>query len=187
EAKLAWWVEELQGWSQGRRRHPLGITLHPSDAPWSRLATVLPALAAARDRAVDLAEARDALLAFAAVVAEIDAVLAAEPAAPADAAAIALQLLAQRAVHGDDGAVPLSVRARLGPAASAAEAARAWAGELLQAWPRGQGTRAGRIHAAVLHERLRRLASHRAGPPSRWRSLVLAWRAARGRHSVPRS
>lgn len=185
EAKLAWWAEELQGWAQGRRRHPLGITLQSLDAPWSRLAAALPVLAAARERAVDLAEAREALLAFAAAVAGIDAVLAGEPAAPVDAAGIALQLLAQRAVHGDDGAVPLSVRARLGPDASPADAARAWAGELMQAWPPGQGTRAGRIHAALLRERLRRLAIDSAGPPSRWRSLVLAWRAARGRHSVP--
>src|SRR5690606_19970506 len=103
----------------------------------------------------------------------------------ADAAAIALHLIAQRAVHRDAGAVPLSVRARLGPDASASEAASGWAGELLRAWPPGQGTRAGRIHAAFLRERLRRLASDRPGPPSRWRSLVLAWRAARGRHSVP--
>jgi hypothetical protein len=185
EAKLAWWAEELQGWSQGRRRHPLGITLHPLNAPWPRLAAALPALAAARERAVDLAEARETLMAFAATVADIDAVLAGEPATPADAAGIALQLLAQRAVHGDDSAVPLSVRARLGPDASAAGVARAWADELLQAWPPGQGTRAGRIHAAVLRERLRRLARDKAGPPSRWRSLALAWSAARGRHSVP--
>jgi len=98
---------------------------------------------------------------------------------------MALHLLAQRAVHGDDNAVPLSVRARLGPDASAAAVASAWAQELLHAWPPGQGPRAGRIHAAVLRERLRRLARDSAGPPSRWRSLVLAWRAARGRHSVP--
>src|SRR5690606_34599069 len=75
EAKLAWWAEELQGWSQGRRRHPLGIALQSLGAPWERLAAALPVLAAARDRAVDLAEARDALPAFAAVVAEIDTVL----------------------------------------------------------------------------------------------------------------
>lgn len=185
EAKLGWWVEELHGWSQGRRRHPLGIALHALPAPWASLAAALPALAAARERAVDLAQARDAVLAFAAAVADIDAALAGEPAAPADAAGTATQLLAQRAVHGGDGAVPLSVRARLGPDASAAGLARAWADELLQAWPPGQGTRAGRIHAAVLRERLRRLARDKAGPPSRWRSLVLAWSAARGRHSVP--
>jgi hypothetical protein len=185
EAKLAWWAEELQGWAQGRRRHPLGIMLHPLPAPWARLAAALPALAAARERPVDLAEARETLLAFAAAVADIDIVLAGETGTPADAGAIALHLLAQRAVHGDDNAVPLSVRARLGPDAGAATATRAWADELLQAWSPGQGTRAARIHAAVLRERLRRLAGAGTRPPSRWRSLVLAWRAARERHSVP--
>src|SRR5512141_2186426 len=38
EAKLAWWAEELDGWSRGRRRHPLGLTLQRHAAPWSQLA-----------------------------------------------------------------------------------------------------------------------------------------------------
>lgn len=33
EAKLGWWMEELQGWRQGRRRHPLGLALQRQDAP----------------------------------------------------------------------------------------------------------------------------------------------------------
>ena len=187
EAKLGWWAEELQGWSQGRRRHPLGATLAALPAPWVQLAAALPALAAARERAVDLDEARATLIPFAAAVAEADAALAGEPAAPAQAADIGLHLLAQRAVGGDDNAVPLAVRARLGAGADAAQEMSAWAGELLQAWPPARGTRAARIHAALLRERLRRMTIGAASlaRPSRWRSLVIAWRAARGRHSVP--
>ena len=186
EAKLAWWAEELQGWAQGRRRHPLGSTLQALPAPWARLAASLPVLAAARERAVDLGEARGQLAPFAAVLADIDLAIAPVAQAPADAAALAMHLLAQRAIIADDNAVPLSVRARLGADASDDRAAQAWASELLQAWPPGQGTRAGRIHAALLHERLRRTAAGRGTAlPSRWRSLVVAWRAARGRHSVP--
>ena len=189
EAKLGWWAEELQGWSQGRRRHPLGATLQALPAPWVRLAAALPVLAAARERTVDLEQARGALGPFAAIVAEVDAAVAgsAQSAASADAVnAIATYLLAQRTVQADEHAVPLSVRARLGIDADSRQAASAWAAELLQAWPGAQGTRAGRVHAGLLRERLRSLAAGRESlQPSRWRTLLAAWRAARGRHSVP--
>lgn len=189
EAKLGWWAEELHGWSQDRRRHPLGATLAALPAPWTHLAAALPALASARDRAVDLDEARATLAPFAAAVAEVDNALGhdAPVPVPVRAADGALHLLAQRAVGDDDNAVPLSVRARLGAEAGPAEATSAWAAELLQAWTQADGPRAVRIHAALLQARLRQLAAGTAPPqpPSRWRSLVVAWRAARGRHTVP--
>ncbi|HEU0307199.1 MAG TPA: phytoene/squalene synthase family protein, partial [Lysobacter sp.] len=34
EAKLGWWAEELQGWSRGIRRHPLGQVLQKFPVPW---------------------------------------------------------------------------------------------------------------------------------------------------------
>ena len=46
EAKLGWWAEELDGWSRGLRRHPLGLTLQKLPAPWGNLAACLPALRA---------------------------------------------------------------------------------------------------------------------------------------------
>ena len=48
-AKLAWWQEELSGWSRGARRHPLGAALQPCVAPWRELGLALPALRALRD------------------------------------------------------------------------------------------------------------------------------------------
>ena len=47
-AKLAWWQEELSGWSKGARRHPLGTALQPCAAPWRELGLSLPALRALR-------------------------------------------------------------------------------------------------------------------------------------------
>lgn len=48
-AKLAWWQEELIGWSKGARRHPLGAVLQPLAAPWQALGRTLPDLRALRD------------------------------------------------------------------------------------------------------------------------------------------
>ncbi|MEF2147052.1 hypothetical protein [Aquilutibacter rugosus] len=40
-AKLAWWAEELRGWSRGMRRHPLGAQLHSASAHWDAVADAL--------------------------------------------------------------------------------------------------------------------------------------------------
>lgn len=42
-AKLAWWAEELRGWSRGLRRHPLGVSLQSASSHWADLAAVLQA------------------------------------------------------------------------------------------------------------------------------------------------
>ncbi|HXH00894.1 MAG TPA: hypothetical protein VNI56_01710 [Xanthomonadaceae bacterium] len=42
QAKRAWWQAELQGWSAGRYRHPLGAALQGTPAPWQAVADVLP-------------------------------------------------------------------------------------------------------------------------------------------------
>ena len=68
EAKLAWWMEELHGWSLGRRRHPLGAILQRQPAPWSDLAMASASLLAARDAASRPASARDAVTPFAAAM-----------------------------------------------------------------------------------------------------------------------
>jgi hypothetical protein len=181
EAKLGWWVEELQGWAQGRRRHPLGLVLQRLPVPWTLLAACLPALLASRERAADIDEAIAVLEPFAEGVAGIAATLYASD-TPAPAAGAVIGLLAEHLLL-DETAVPLQVRARLGAAASAQDATRAWARELLQRWPPPHhGARAGRIHAALLRERLRGCADGKpmAQPLSHWRALATAWRAARG-------
>src|SRR5690606_16032242 len=48
-AKLAWWQEELRGWSRGARRHPLGEALQRLDADWDALGQALARLPATRE------------------------------------------------------------------------------------------------------------------------------------------
>ena len=168
EAKLGWWIEELQGWAQGRRRHPLGMGLQSLPAPWAPLAASLPAFAAARASA-GIASLRTTLAPAAAAIAAVDAVLsrvqapAAQPAPAADA--ILFGLLAQRALLESDDHL---------------------ARELLVQWLPPRGTRGERMLAALLHERLRRCVAgaQATQPPSRWRVLAIAWRAARQQQGV---
>ena len=174
-AKLAWWSDELAGWAQGRRRHPLGLALQRLPAPWAALAASLPLLGAARElpqaSASGLASMRAALAPF------VDAGDAVSRALPGDGA----------------GAMPVAPRAGSGGGAFGAgiAALRVLAGEgasdaanaLLEAWPaHPAGTRADRIFAALARARLRALtadggAGARAMPP--WRALWVAWRAGR--------
>ena len=180
EAKLAWWVEELQGWSQGRRRHPLGITLQRLPVPWKLLAACLPALLASRESPADFDDAIGALEPFAEGIAGIAVTLFGGK-TPAPAGSVVIGLLAEQLLQQGDTAVPLLTRARLGDAIPEHAAARVWAGELLQRWPPPHdGSVPGRIHAALLRERLRRFAAGKSLAPSRWRVLWTAWRAARG-------
>ena len=71
EAKLGWWAEELDGWSRGARRHPLGLALQPLPAPWTNLAECLPALRASRERPRDLDDALFSLEPYAEAVAGV--------------------------------------------------------------------------------------------------------------------
>jgi phosphoglycolate phosphatase len=180
EAKLAWWAEELHGWSQGRRRHPLGITLQRLPVPWSLLAACLPALLASRESPADFDDAMGALEPFAEGIAGIAVTLFGGK-TPAPAKSVVIGLLAEQLLQQGDAAVPLLTRARLGDAIPEHVAARAWAGELLQRWaPPHDGSVPGRIHAALLRERLHRFAAGKSLVSSRWRVLWTAWRAARG-------
>ena len=180
EAKLAWWAEELQGWAEGRRRHPLGQELQRVPAPWNLLANCLPALLASRERAVDADQAITAVEPFAEAVAGIAATLFASR-TPAPSRNAAIGLLAEQLLVQGDAAAPLLVRARLGETVPPEGFARAWATELLARWPAPyDGARPGRIHAALLQGRLKRYAEEgRMHPLSRWRTLWIAWGAAR--------
>jgi hypothetical protein len=179
EAKLAWWAEELHGWSQGRRRHPLGLALQRLPAPWQVLAACLPALRASRERHGDAHEAIATLEPFSEAVAGIAATLFASG-TPAPAASVVVGLLAEQVLQRGEAAAPLHVRARHGEAA-ADFLARDWAGELLQLWPSPhEGSRPGRVQAALVRARLQRFASGGGAAPSAyWRALFTAWRAAR--------
>lgn len=159
EAKLAWWMQELQGWSTGARRHPLGRALPLGIPAWASLAATLPALGSARDGAM-AAPLAAGLHPVARALAEVDAALLEGLHPPADAAAQwSAWLVARRASGpGED-----------------ATAMRALA---LAAWPQVQGdARAPAVWRSILRERLRAGDALRPLPP--WRALHGAWRAAR--------
>ncbi|KRA73124.1 hypothetical protein ASD78_16210 [Lysobacter sp. Root667] len=176
ELKLGWWLEELQGWSQGRRRHPLGQALQRRPAPWAALAAALPGLAETRERPLDRAEAGAQLNGFAAAIAAIDAALFGAEPGSGDAAVVAAYLLHARLALEGERAAPLGVLARSGEAGAAA----AWAEELRAHWPaEAAATVPRRLWAGLALARLR--ADDAARPLSPWRALWSAWRAARRR------
>lgn len=153
-AKLAWWREELRGWSRGRRRHPLGIALQRQAAPWPVLEAALGELQASRDPPPGAKPALKSLQSFAAAASKVEEVLFAS-ADGADAIAACL----------------LSCHPQW-----MAEAGRN--ADLLALWPRGRGSRPRRIATALARGRVRK----GAWPPAAlapWSALWLAWHAAR--------
>lgn len=164
-AKLAWWQQELDGWSKGARRHPLGIALKARPAPWRDLALGLPSLQASRPRPGEAAPA-DALAGFAAAVAACEVALFGTDGPGArhggDAGqAVARALLSERALQhpADADQAPDARHGRAGDGVVAV------------------ATRPRRIHDALVRARLR----NGGRPPSAGRVLLAAWRAARGR------
>lgn len=173
EVKLLWWQEELHGWSQGRRRHPLGQVLQRQSAPWGALAEALAQLPASRERAQDASGAFAVLRPVAAAAAAVEAGLFGGPPSHASTDAIAANWLATRALRTDGAAVPLQALARAGQG----DATAAWRRELSADWPVTRGTpRARRLWNALV---LARLGHAGAGPLPAWRVVWTAWRAAR--------
>ena len=173
EAKLAWWQEELAGWRcntfpSGWRRAPL-----PQPAPWVGLAATLPSLAASRDRPGTTEDAFASVRPFARAAAAVDAALAGSPAGDAHGELVAATLLQWRLAQGEAG-IPLAILARAGES----DAGPLWAAELRRNWPghRAPG-RPRRLWAALARARLE---ADPAKPPAGWRTLLTAWRAARG-------
>lgn len=175
DAKLAWWGEELRGWSAQRSRHPLGRRLEPVRAPWASLADALPAMAAARETPAGRDEAVAALAAYGVAVAAVEAdVLGRTP----DPEAVVAQVLAARLADVGTAAVPAAFRQ-----ADDAASVRDWAMDVLQRWPASrQGARERRVLAAYARGRLERLSRTGAPAPLPSRPVLLftGWRAARG-------
>ena len=181
EAKLAWWAEELKGWKQGARRHPLGIVLQREPAPWHLLGASLPALHALRERAGTTDEMTRLIAPYADSVASI-ASIRCRIGDPAPTDNVVLGVLAERVLDGGDAAVPLEFVARTGADAAPLAASRLWADALLERWPEPHdGSAAGRVYASLLRERLRRFASGGVpdAPLNAFRALMTSWRAAR--------
>lgn len=178
EAKLLWWQEELHGWSQGRRRHPLGQLLQRQPADWSGLAMTLNALTEARARPRDPEHAAAQIDPVAQAVAIIEQQLfraEAEPALLSDLEfdTIIAQWLHARLVQQNEAAVPLTLLARSGSAPALPD----WRAELARRWPRQSAlNRPRRLWTAMA---LARLQSPEEQPLPLWRALLLAWRAAR--------
>ncbi|WP_024890649.1 hypothetical protein [Luteimonas huabeiensis] len=161
-AKLAWWQDELQGWSRGARRHPLAQRLRAQAVDWVAMGRALNVLPATRE--LDGARALAALQPLAEALAAADAALAGDagPAIASDADLLGAALLAERALR---------------------QGGRDEARRVLDAWPqaRGAGRRVRRIQAALLRYRLEAMARGREPAPlPAWRVLPVAWRAARG-------
>ena len=181
EMKLAWWAEELQGWSRGARRHPLGNVLQREAAPWQALAATLPALRASRARPVDAADAFGVLEPVAESLSTISTNLFASPSQPAPVPSIIAGLLAERVLAHGDAVVPLQLTATEQPEREG-DAARLWARELWNRWPvPHEGAVAGRLYATLLRKRLLRFAKGGEAntPLPAWRVLGTSWRAAR--------
>jgi hypothetical protein len=167
-AKLGWWQEELVGWTKGARRHPLGLVLQKHNAMWAMLANELTALQAVREPLRAWAEP-DAVLpkmqALSSVIAVCEHNLFAAQGTPMPDA---FGLLAAHALwHRDEAADAVQ--------------AKAWAHRLAAIAPQRAESRPRRIHDALSHARLRRVASDGrtsalSPPAALWRS----WRAARG-------
>lgn len=150
-AKLGWWQEELRGWAKGMRRHPLGLALQKQAVMWPAFADSLGVL---RDR--DLAHADEqaavsALQPFLAAIRLVERQLFGEAARDSDL----LQLL--RTLRVSAG-MPVA------------------AGKLRRGGP---GPR--RVFDMLAMARANAARSGDAIRLSRWRTLVLAWRSARGR------
>jgi len=160
-AKLAWWQEELLGWSLRRRRHPLGVALQRRDAPWQGLASALPALREMRTLPRDAASALVALRVFAEAAAAVEQALLAAPGDP---------------VGGDEIAATLLATHPRWPA-GATDAGQA-AIDLNAHWPSRRGLLPRRIVAAMARARLGS-GVPALSPLPPWRTLWLAWRAAR--------
>ena len=171
EAKLAWWTEELVGWANARRRHPLGAVLLRHPAPWHAVASALPSLLSLRERPATATSAWSSLQPLAAAIASVDAVLFD---GDGDGAAVAACWLHARLARHPANAVPLDV-----PGTDAPALQRGWATALLADWPAPRRIAAPRGIALALARR--RLASGDAAAPlSPWSALWAGWRGARG-------
>lgn len=175
EAKLGWWLEELQGWTRGLRRHPLGQVLQKRPAPWPGLAAALPSLRSSRERPVDAEEARQQLRAFAMAMAEVERVLFGGEAAESGVEAVVSSLLHLRLAHYPTEAAPLQVLAQSGSDAAVAT----WTAQLAERTAAEHSVaRPRRLWGALAAARLRR--GRAQEPLPQIRALWVAWRAARG-------
>jgi hypothetical protein len=132
------------------------------------LATCLPALRASRERPASLEAACFALEPYAEALAGTAQHLFGST-LPAPARNVVVSLLAERVLHMPDAATPLGDID-----------VRGWSRGLLALWPPpGDGTRPGRLHAAIVRGRLRRFAEGKTAVMPAASVAWAVWRAAR--------
>lgn len=167
-AKLAWWQEELQGWAKGLRRHPLGRVLQKRPAPWATLAAALASLQAVREPLRGWAPPQPSMAQL-------------QPLADAIADCERAIFSSDVEFGGESGGDPFLLLAAhaLWHRDEAAEAAQvqAWARQLVTIAPQRAGSRPRRIHDALSHARLRRVAA--SGEVSALSPAVALWRSWR--------
>ncbi len=173
EAKLGWWAEELQGWSRGIRRHPLGLVLQKHPVNWPQLAGALPSLRDSRVRPVDGHEARSQLASLAAAIAAIEEGLFGAGNGEVHEVVVG-SLLQMRLAHHPDEAVPLQDLAQAGEGGARA----AWTRQLASQAGLAGASRPRRILTGLARARLRRGAA--VEPVPALAAVWAAWRAARG-------
>ena len=172
EAKLGWWAEELEGWSRGMRRHPLGQVLQTFPVAWPQLAASLPSLRESRERPVDAGDARRQVHALATAIAAVEHDLFGGG-RPEAADVVAFQLLHLRLAHHPDEAAPLQVQARAGEGDALVE----WARQVVALGGTRGATRPRRLLAGLSRARLQR--GDAVQPVPAWQALWVSWRAAR--------
>ncbi|MGV8960449.1 MAG: squalene/phytoene synthase family protein [Stenotrophomonas sp.] len=176
DAKLAWWGEELRGWSVQRSKHPLGRLLEPVRAPWAELAQALPGLIEARVATANPQQARRSLAAYAMAVAAVEQAMFNGRAGGDAAEAVLTQTLAQRLQDIDSEAVPQSLKA-----AEPTVSVRQWGQELLSHWPaRVAGPRPRRMWSALARSRQQAKVRGEAYAPKPIGVLWRCWWAGRG-------
>ncbi len=181
-AKLGWWQEELRGWAKGARRHPLGIALHKSPAPWPALAASLNALHAARE----------AVLAGEAATVESLAELLRPCADAMDACEGVLFHDNDSTATGSDeresavadpraGLILIAIHTLWASADEPGSPRHASSTRILRtAWTQPAAARCRRVYDALIRKRLQSIATGAAlAPLSPWSALWTAWRAAR--------
>jgi hypothetical protein len=185
-AKLGWWQEELRGWAKGARRHPLGIALHKSPAPWPALAASLTALHMAREGVLagdpatvellveTLRPCTDAMDACERVLFQNDGRGDGRDATGSDVRASAI-------VDPKAGLMLIAIHTLWASADEPGSARHtSFARTLRAVWTQPASTRCRRIYEALIRKRLQPIAIGAAfAPVSPWSALWIAWRAAR--------
>ena len=160
-AKLAWWQEELTGWSKNMRRHPLAAQLMARSTQWTKLAHALTYLRQREElTSAQSAIAIQAMQPFAEVVAAIESEMF--EGTEARAQDLAGYLLAEQHLLNPDTISQQYIQ------------------QLNLPLPAFLPVRPRQLFAAIVYRRAQQyLANAKLEPLSHWTTLWLCWRSLR--------